>query len=139
MPKHRGPKTKKEREIIAQIEKLKEQLDSQPTNTMENSEIETTEAQTGKEETVNSSAENINNSTENSTDTVIPDNTQIAQLQAKVQEHNEKITLRFLLITRRTLATMKETTKSKQKIQLRKCGKVIRAMVPTSSLSLISL
>lgn len=90
MPKHRGPKTKKEREIIAQIEKLKEQLDSQPTNTMENSEIETTEAQTGKEETVNSSAENINNSTENSTATVLPNNTQIAQLQAKVQEHNEK-------------------------------------------------
>lgn len=84
IPKHRGPKTKQERELMGMIKKLKEQLDQQPVNDNSNSaDVETTsESNNNEEKPAEPQATDDANSQE-------PNEDMIAQLQEKVKAHNE--------------------------------------------------
>ncbi|MBM6993245.1 MAG: transcription termination factor Rho [Prevotella sp.] len=94
LPKHRGPKTKQERELLAQIEEAKEKAGMQPSNQEseqqqepERESIETNNVETNKEDAnpipeaafASGNQEDDNNTNEDL----------IAKLQAKINSRNE--------------------------------------------------
>lgn len=97
LPRHRGPKTKQERQLIAQITKLKEQQTtsaSMEQNKEEdfmksNNDINTDDKITDELQTININKENITDFKEGSQLENV-DNNMIASLQARMKAHNDK-------------------------------------------------
>lgn len=89
LPKHRGPKTKQEREILEKINKLKKGLDIPITEIEpENTEPENTEPETGNL-FAQLPADNTAEENTSAQDTA-PDKEMIERLQEKMKAHNEK-------------------------------------------------
>lgn len=92
--RHRGPKTKKEREIMTQIKNLKDQLaNSQVEVSSENAndeQLAADNAQTNNEKPAAEDSAAEAKPEENNGENEAPNDDMIAQLQAKVKAHNEK-------------------------------------------------
>lgn len=92
IPKHRGPRTKQEKQLMADIEALKEKMENQETNnnndTQEQDYAPEAQLQDNQEEEEASIPEATYSST-NSGNNAGGDNELIAQLQAKINAHND--------------------------------------------------
>ena len=102
MPRHRGPKTKKERQLMTQIKKLNDQLavddnningeanlfTASENNNNENAASDNNDEIETQSESISATTEKNNNESNDEQKPV--DNNMIADLQARVKAHNDK-------------------------------------------------